>query len=210
MVWAAAAAPALANTNEQRDYVITVDGKEAGSSQMTVSVQADGTVVMTAKAAVRINRVVFSYSYDVQATEWWKNGRLVGVKSTANDNGKRTDITGSVEGTQLRVRVNAMERLVRGDVWVNSYWKLADARFHNAQVPVLDGDTGRDFNGQLQYVGPEQITVGGIGMKCFHFRVTGGPSSPVELWYDESHRLLRQEFVEQGHRTIVHATAIRR
>src|SRR5207244_305039 len=107
-------------------------------------------------------------------------------------------------------RVNAMERVIRGDVWVNSFWKLADARFHNAAVPVLDADTGREFNGNLQYVGPEQITVANLPMKCYHFRVTGGPAPEDHLWFDESHRLVRREFVEQGHRLVVHATSIRR
>jgi len=39
--------------------------------------------------------------------------------------------------------------------------------------------------------------------------VTGG-SITHELWFDESHRLVRQEFVEQGRRIIVAMTGMRR
>ncbi len=200
-------APA-APTVEHRDYVITVDGKEAGRSQISITTQDDGMTVMAAKASVRLNRVVFNYSYDVQATEWWKDGRLVGLKVNANDNGKHTDIVGSADGNQLRIRVNALERKIRPDVWVNSFWKLADARTNNP-VPVLDADNGKDFMGKLDYIGPEQTTVANQPVKCFHFRVSGG-SSPVDLWFDEGQRLLRQEFVEQGHRTVVHLIRVRR
>src|SRR5439155_236247 len=84
-----------AHTTEYRDYVITVDGKEAGKTQVSITAQDDGTMVMSAKAAVRVSKGVFSYAYDVHATEWWKADRLVGIKVNANDNGKRTEVIGA-------------------------------------------------------------------------------------------------------------------
>jgi hypothetical protein len=200
---------ALAHTTEYRDYVISVDGKEAGKTTVSITAQDDGTMVMCAKAAVRVNKGVFSYAYDVHATEWWKADRLVGIKVNANDNGKRTEVVGSADGDHLRLRVNARERLVRHDLWVNSFWKLADARFHNNSVPVLDADSGQEYTGQLKYIGAEQVMVANQPLKTFHFRVTGG-NMTHELWFDESHRLVRQEFVEQGRRVTVVMTAMRR
>ncbi len=95
------------------------------------------------------------------------------------------------------------------EVWPSSFWKLADARYHNKPVPVLESDTGAAYVGQLQFVGNEKITVGGKLEECYHFRVGGG-NGPTELWYDRYHRLVRQEFTESGHRTIVQLDAIRR
>ena len=46
-------------------------------------------------------------------------------------------------------------------------------------------------------------------LKTFHFRVSGG-NLTHDLWFDESHRLVRQEFVEQGRRVAVIMTAMRR
>ena len=34
--------------------------------------------------------------------------------------------------------------------------------------------------------------------------------SPVDVWFDQYHRLVRQEFTETGHRTIVQLVAVRR
>src|SRR5581483_10819714 len=93
-------------------------------------------------------------------------------------------------------------RLIRPDVWTTSYWKLADARFHNKTVPILDADSGKESTAQLQYVGTEQINIGSQPENCYHFRVVGS-GNPIDLWYDRYHRLVRQDFVEQGHRTII-------
>src|SRR5262245_36065470 len=208
-VLSTAPANAQAVVTEYRDYVVTVDGKDSGKTHVTITDQDDGTLVMAAKAAVRVNKGVFSYSYDVQATEWWKGDRLVGIKISANDNGTRMELSGAADGNQLRLKVNARERLLRQDLWVNSFWKLADSRYHNNSVPVLDADTGREYVGQLKYIGAEKITVGKQPAKTYHFRVSGGPLTH-DLWYDESHRLVRHEFTEKGQRVVVHMVAVRR
>jgi hypothetical protein len=201
--------PSPASSVEYRDYVVTVDGKEAGRTQVSITTQDDGTTVMAAKASIRVNKAVFSYAYDIHVTEWWKSGRLIGLKANSNDNGKKTEIVAAGDGAKLRIRVNALERPARPDLWVNSFWKLADERFHNNAVPVLDADTGREYTGQLQYIATEQVNFAGQALKCYRFRVTGGPMAH-ELWYDESHRLVRQEFVEQGRRVIVALSSLRR
>src|SRR5262245_36645781 len=165
---------AVASATEYRDYSIWVDGKESGKSNVSITTHDDGTTIMSGKANVRISKAVFAYTYDIQATEWWKGGKLVGLKVSANDNGKRTELSAGLDGKNLRLKVNSTQRLLNADVWVNSFWKLADARFHNNQVPVLDGDTGKEYLGQLQYIGLEKVTVGKDALKCLHFRVTGG------------------------------------
>ena len=61
----------------------------------------------------------------------------------------------------------------------------------------------------LQYVGEEKLNIANNFWKAYHFRLTGGPT-PVDLWFDESHRLLRHEFVEEGARVVVHMVGVRR
>jgi hypothetical protein len=116
----------------------------------------------------------------------------------------------SPAGQELRVRVNGKNAsAMRPDVWTSSYWKLADKKFHNNQVPILDADSGTVNNGQLQYVGTETLKVGAKAEECFRFRVTGIPV-PIDLWFDRFHRLVRQEFTESGHKTIVQLLPIQR
>lgn len=195
---------------EQRDYVIHIDGKESGATSMTIVQQDDGTCYMKAKVVVNFRKLVFSYTYQVEAEEWWKQDKLIGAKTSANDNGKKADVVARTTNDGLSVTVNnGQPRLLPIEAWTSSYWKLADAKFHNNKVTILETDTGRELFGKLEYVGTEQLPVAGTPTKVFRFKVTG-IANPVDLWYDAYHRLVRQEFTEDGYKTIVHLSHIRR
>ena len=113
----------------------------------------------------------------------------MGLKTNSTENKKKTEIHASADGQNLKVRVNGKDRQVRGDVWTSSYWKLADGRFHNKAVPLLDPESGKDFSGQLQYVATEKLNINNQLQEVFRFRVTNVPS-PIELWFDRYHRLV--------------------
>ena len=200
---------AQAKDVEQRDYTVLVDGKEAGQSKLTIIVQDDGSTDVTGSVNVNVNMLLGKYSLAIDSTEKWKEGKLVSLRTTSTENGKKTEVQATAQGDQLVVRVNGKDKNARGDNWTTSYWKLADQRFHNKAVPVLETDTGKELAGELKYIGAEKLPINGQPVECYHFRVTGIPS-PIDLWYDRYHRLVRQEFVESGHRTIVNLTAVKR
>jgi hypothetical protein len=87
---------------------------------------------------------------------------------------------------------------------------LPDKRFFNKAVPLLDADCGKEYGAHLQYLTVKGINVGGQMQNCYHFRVTGGPNSPVELFYDGQHRLVRQEFTEQGKRVVFNLRSVKK
>jgi Family of unknown function (DUF6134) len=186
---------------EEREFAVFIDGKEAGLTTIDINQRDDGLTFVTTRAGIKVQRLIGSYNLSIDTAEWWRNDRLVGVKSQANENGKLTDILISVEGDQLRARVNGQERLLPGDMGTSTFWKLPDAKFHNKDFVLFEIDTGKDFKGQLQYIGTEKLTVLNQLIACYHFRYQGGPS-PTDVWFDSQHRLVRQEFVENGHKTI--------
>jgi hypothetical protein len=194
---------------EQRLFSIFVDGKEAGQSSMTITVKDDGTTVMTASAKVNIRKLVFNYSFSIDSTETWKDGKLVGMKNSSIEDGKATDVEARVDGNQLKVKVNGQEKVVDSEIWVSSYWKLIDPKYHNKKVPLLDSDTGKEMTGELKYIGTEQITMNSQPQNCYHFRISG-IQVPIDLWFDRYHRLVRQEFTESGHKTIVQLNNVKR
>jgi hypothetical protein len=201
---------ALAKTVEHREFTIFVDGKDAGTSKMTIVQEDNGTHFMSASLAVKFRSLLSDYTLKIEAKEWWKDDRLIGMETAAAENNKKTDVLVAFDKmNQLRMRVNAQERVISADTWTTSFWKLADARFHNKQVPVLEVDTGKEFNCELKYLGEKQLKIGNELQSCYHFRVTGGPG-PIELWYDRYHRLVRQESTELGHRIIVQLINVRR
>src|SRR5262245_10032843 len=73
---------------EIREFSILVDGKESGQSTMTIIAKDDGTTEMTASAAVKIRRLIFSYSFSIDSKEVWKNDKLVGMQNLSEEDGK--------------------------------------------------------------------------------------------------------------------------
>jgi hypothetical protein len=151
-----------------------------------------------------------TYHYEFTGVEHWRDGRLLQLTAKCEDDGKKTDVSAMGEAQALRLKVNGQERNCSPEVWTTSYWQLPDKRFHDKQVPLLDNDTGKEYLGQLKSVGVEKLTIAGQAQNCQHFRVTGGPNSPTELWFDGQQRLVRQEFTEEGKRVVFVLQAVRR
>ena len=193
---------ARAGAVEGRTFRVLVDQKPAGSYHMTISSQDDGTYVVTGQADIRVTVLrITAYHYSYNGTEVWKDGRLIRLNSTTDDDGQRFAVSAVAEGEGLRVRVNGQERLAPGEVWTTSCWRLPAAKFRNAALVLLDADTARELHGNLMYVGTDRVNVAGQAQDCAHYRVTG--DTQLELWFDGGERLVRQESVEQGHRTVL-------
>jgi hypothetical protein len=195
---------------EQRDFIIYVDGDQAGSYSMSISQRDDGSQTMSSVANVRVKYLgglkVYRYSY--QGTETWKGGRLVHFNSSSNDDGKEFTVLAVPSGNGLRIRVNGRERAVRPDIWLTTYWHLVDPRFRNGGVPLIDADTGQDLTAQLQFVETRQMNVAGELQNCTHYRVSG--DTQAELWYDSHERLIRLRSWSDGHRYELVLSRIRR
>ena len=202
---------AAADDTETREFSVFIDGKQAGTSRMTLIQKDDGTTYMAATLDVKFRHlVVVDYTLKFETKEWWKDGRLIGMETKGSDNGKKAEVTiGMGDNKQLRMRVNGKDSALTPDTWTNTYWRLADARFHNKKVPILEVDTGKEHVSDLKYIGMEKIPVGKDRQDCYRFLVTAAPG-PIDLWFDKYHRLVRQEFTEQGHKTIVQLESIRR
>jgi hypothetical protein len=202
------AAPAAAAESETRDFGLTVDGKRAGDVHMTISRQDDGVVTVSCDTDVKIGGFLFSYKYSYRGKEVWKDGRLQHFDSKTNDNGTEYVVAAEAVDGALRVRVNKAERKTRADVWPTSYWGQPDAKLDGKTVALLDADTGRDLEAKVTFVGQEEVGPEGQTQTVQHVKLTG--KVDVDLWYDDAKRLVRQEWVEDGHRTQLELTRVRR
>jgi hypothetical protein len=193
-VAAKAAPPAV----ENRVFKVFVDEKPAGEYRMTIRQEGD-TETVSAQANVRVSYLIVTYVYTYSGSEIWKRGRLARLDSNTVDDKKKFSVTAWADGDSLRVRANGQERITSGSVWTTTYWRLPAANLRNQAVPLIDADTGKDIPGRLTFVGMENVPVAGQVMQCGHWRVTGGVQ--VDLWYDQNERLVREEAVDDGHKT---------
>jgi hypothetical protein len=199
-------AVARAGDIETRDFNVHVDHKPAGEAHMTINRQDDGTTTMSCDTDVLVRYLLIKYKYSYRGQEIWKDGRLQRFESNCDDDGKRYAITAIAEGAGVRVRVNRQERVVRPEVWLSSYWALPDAKVRSQVIPIMDADNGRDLDGRLQHIGTQQMNVAGQVTTVNHYRLTG--TVRVDLWYDTTDRLVRQEWVEEGHHTMLELTRV--
>jgi hypothetical protein len=205
---AAGASPARAADIETRDFTVLVGGKRAGEVHMTIHRQDNGQINMRCDTDIRVNMLLKQYKYVYRGLEVWKDGRLIRFDSNTDDNGTRYIVSAVAEATGLRVRANNVERMAKPETWLTSYWSLPDPRLRNQLLPIIDADTGKDLDGKLQFIANEKRVIAGQMVPVNHYKLTGKVN--IDLWYDGSDRLVRQEWLEQGHRTLLELSRVRR
>lgn len=203
-----AAMSVRAADSETREFIVKVDGKPAGSANMTIQRQDDGTTIVGCNTSVRVRVLVKTYVYTCQTRETWKDGRLQQLASSCNDDGKQFQVAATAQADGLHVRVNGREHITRPEAWVSSYWTLPDAKLRDQVIAVLDADNGRNLQGRLQFIGTVQKAVAGQLQNVQHYRFNG--PTRIDLYYDAAQRLVGQDWVEEGHPTSLELATIRR
>src|SRR5262245_61027785 len=213
---------------EMREFKVSVDGKGRGKCTIEIARRDDGTDRMHIDASLNFNYVVYEYRYSSVGTEIWKNGRLLRLENSANYNGTKYVVKASSRSDNLLVTVGDKTSNFEPDVWVTSYWQLPDLlvqpgaaagkgvvpaggrraarKEDTTTVVLLDSDKGQKLKGDVKRVGEETMTVAGKKTPCTHFRISGDVQ--VNLWYDGQQRLVRQETVESGHKTVMELTRL--
>jgi hypothetical protein len=194
---------------EVRTFRVQVDDKPAGQVTMRIEDGKDGTTLMQSQTEISLRILLFRYTYTYQGQEVWQGGRLLRFASKSNSNGVKRAVSAQAEEGGLRVRVQGRETLKPADVWLSSYWALPAADRRNRQLAVLDTDTGEDLPPvRLHYVGTDQKTFQGRLENFHHYRIVG--KQTIDIWYDEKGRMVHQDRVEQGHRTVLQLMEIKR
>ena len=202
----AGAAAQAAVAAQIRDFAVLVDGKRSGTYRMAVYQYANGGVIMQGQADVRVRYLIFDYSYTYRGRETWHNQQLVGLESQSDDGGQRNQVSAAPDGKALRVVVNGQTRPRSLQVWTSSFWRLPQGSAAEIGVRMLDVDNGNEVAAMLRFVEPARFTLGPDTRNCRHYRLSGG--SEAELWYDDEQLLVRQETVEEGHKTVLALTRI--
>jgi hypothetical protein len=192
---------------ETRDYIVSVDDKEAGAYHMTIGDEKDGGLKMTGQAEIRVKVLgVTAYKYSYGGSELWKDGRLISFASRCSDDGKKFEVSAVSDGKELRIKANDKDSTASADTWTTSYWRLPDAKLRKGDLSVMDADTGRTMTASLKLIANEKLKIAGKEQSCAHYRLSGG--AKADLWYDAEDRLVRQQWLEDGHKTVIDLSRI--
>jgi YD repeat-containing protein len=183
------AAPTRAAETEVRQFNVSVDGKPSGHYTMAFTKESDGSLSIACDAHVKVKvALITAYHYDFVGKEVWKDGRLQSLSSHCDDDGKKFTVVATAGERGLSVKVNGRERTVRGDVYLTTACCLPDAKRRDGALPLMEADNGEEINGKFQPVGT-------------HYRLMS--HGPHDVWYDAAGRLVRQEWTEDGHKTVL-------
>jgi hypothetical protein len=197
-----------AGGEERRIFSVTVDRRQGGTNQIVIQSRDDGSTVVTSQADVTVKVAFVTYRYSFRGTEVYKEGKLVKLSSTTNDDGKKHAVSGEASKEGLALTVDGKNQQIKGEPWLTTYWQLPPEGKRGPNVTLLDADTGKIIAAKMEKIGVEKIAVLGKGTECVHYRLTGGVQ--VDLWYDGADRMVRQEMVEDGHRTIMELSRFQR
>jgi hypothetical protein len=193
---------------ETRDFSVMVSNKPAGEVHVTIHRADNGSTYVRCDTDVKVRIGLRDHKFIYRGFEEWKANRLVKFDSNTDDDGKRFYVSAAADKDGLRLKVNNVERIVPAHVWLTSFWSLPDPKLRDKELPIIDADSGQELSGKLQFVATEKVKVGGQEVPLNHYKLTGKVS--YDLWYDGSERLVRQEWMESGYKTVVELVRVRR
>ena len=199
---------ATAGEEERRTYTVTVGKKVCGTHHMAIQSRDDGSVSVVGQADVLVKVGFIIYRVNYRGTEEWKDERLQKVSSNTNDNGKKHAVTAEASKDGIAGKADGKEFQAKSEAWTTSYWKLPPEKQRGPSLTLLDVGTGKLINAKLEKVGVEKLNLMGNMAEVVHYRLSGGVQ--VELWYDGNERLVRQESIEEGHRTVLELSKLQR
>jgi hypothetical protein len=137
------------------------------------------------------------FEYTHTNHEVWRDGRLIRLESTTNDDGDEYIVSAKLVGETLRVEATGQKPYdAPADIIPTSYWHPHTV----TQSRLLNTQTGRIVQIMVQPQGEDRILVGGEQHQATKFRVSG--DLEMQLWYDPSGdptgQLLKLAFSARG------------
>ncbi len=136
------------------------------------------------------------YRYDQVQTERWSNGHLLSLEATTDDNGTVHTTRASKTGDEFVVDDNGREKRIAASLFPLTLWTDAIA----SQSTVLNPETGKVEPLKVVDRGEDEFTVQGRPTRAHHYVLT--TSFSQDVWYDESHRMVRLELKGRDGSTI--------
>jgi hypothetical protein len=190
-----------AQTDEVRQYEVTVKNEPVGSATVRISSSPDATTTTTIDTSVLARFFLYKYRYEFHGSETWQGDQLVKFDGKVNDNGKMLHVEGAVDHQGSLISIDGKQS--RQGLWLTmtmNYWRVPTiSASAGGNFPIIEPDTGTVRKVRLQDVGTERVVADGREIECRHCRISGDASA--ELWFDASDRLVRQQTVEQGYLT---------
>jgi len=199
LLWAflaaiATAGPASAGTQaapQTLEFEIAHDGDVVGHHRVTFRQDGDKLIVhseLEIEVAVLFLTV---YRYQQTRDEVWRNGKLIALTSTADDDGTPHDIKGAA-GPDGGIKVTSGKEswTLPAESVPASYWNMSMV---TATGPLVDSLSGKLLHQRVVKLGQETVRAGGRNILATHYRLEA--KRPRDVWYDASGRWVKMRAI---------------
>lgn len=132
------------------------------------------------------------YRYEHDSRELWNQGRLVGLATRTNDDGKKTEVRARAEGDQLTIEGSGGAFSLPLGSFPTSYW---DPKF-TAQTTVLDTQDG--VRTMVRAAPPVRETFPVLGKPVPADRYSLSGELTMDLWYTPKGEWVGLKFTSKG------------
>ncbi|HEY9081200.1 DUF6134 family protein [Magnetovibrio sp.] len=189
--------------NKTLAFTVLRDGSNIGTHSYAISEHGDETLVEV-NTDIEV-KVLFmtAYKFIHASKEVWKNGKLVQLNSTTDDDGTAKSLNVKAQGDTLTAdsvvagqdrRQNAAPTVIPASLWKQDIVK------QSAVLNTLDGTL---MNIKVEDLGAEEVEAGGAKIEAQHYSITGELTR--ELWFSGAGDLVRVRFPDKTGSEIVYA-----
>jgi len=168
-------------------------GKPFGTHEVRFEVLSDGTIKAHTNVKLRAGLgPIPLYRYDLQSTESWQDGRLVGLQGEVYKDGKAGSVVAEAEGDVIDVDGTAFDGTVPVTTIPASHWNIAQTQAST----LLSSENGQLIDVSVLPEGRETLEIAGEAVEANKFLLDS--DIDVTLWYDDAGRWLKLSFSARG------------
>ena len=128
------------------------------------------------------------YTYHVEGTEIYEDGKLIKFNSKTNQNGKKKYVNVILENEEYNIDGSSYQGKAPINYLLGTWWNHSIVEAP-AQISAV---SGRLINQKVTFLGKETIKIGGKTYDALHFnfsstdkKLTKGKKLNTDVWYDE-------------------------
>jgi len=169
------------------------NGKPFGSHSVSFGVAADGTLTATTDVRLKAGLgPITVFNYELDATETWNEGLLVGLTGVVDDSGKDGSVQALRDGETLSVKGTEYSGTVPLGILPSSHWNFAQT----GASQLLSTEDGELIKVNVQDKGSDTVMVDGQPVDARRYLMDS--DIDVDLWYDAQGRWVKLAFEARG------------
>ena len=149
----------------------------------------DGQVAVKSEINFKIKKFgIVLYTYHVEGTEIYEDGKLIKFNSKTNQNGKEKYVNMILENEEYTIDGSSYQGKAPEDYLLGTWWNHSIVKAE-AQISAV---SGRIIKQKVTFLGKEIIKLGEKSYNALHFnfsstdkKLTKGKKLNTDVWYDE-------------------------